>query len=109
MKQANIPEYNVDKVIDGTIHINIHDSPTLIMTEEERTEHVLGIIMIQQFSLKAGLKEFGTKGEEAVTKELKQHFYKCYNINISPIANPDIQYRTLGLLCTLWSFLWSVR
>ena len=72
MKQANIPKYNVDKVIDGTIHINLQDSPTLIMSEEEKMEHVLGIIMIQQFSLKAGLKEFGTKGEEAVTKELKQ-------------------------------------
>ena len=47
MKQANIPKYNVDKVIDGTIHINLHDSPTLIMSEEERMEHVLGIIMIQ--------------------------------------------------------------
>ena len=72
MKQANIPKYNVDKVIDGTIHINLHDSRTLIMSEEEKMEHVLGIIMIQQFSLKAGLKKIGTKGEEAATKELKQ-------------------------------------
>ena len=33
-------------------------------------EHILGVVMAQQFSVKKGLKKFGNEGAEAVTKEL---------------------------------------
>jgi len=42
------------------------------MTEEEKMMHVLGVAMIQQFSLKAGLKKFGKVGEKAAQAELQQ-------------------------------------
>jgi hypothetical protein len=42
------------------------------MSESEMMEHVLGVALVQQFSLKAGLKKFGPRGEKAVTKELTQ-------------------------------------
>ncbi len=42
------------------------------MTKEEVNNHMLGVIMAHQFSLKVGLKKFGKPCKEAVTKELKQ-------------------------------------
>ena len=35
-------------------------------------EHVLGVVMAQQFSVKKGLEKFGNEGAEAVTRELLQ-------------------------------------
>jgi hypothetical protein len=42
------------------------------MTQEEIYKHVVGVALLQQFSLKAGLRHFGKKGEEAVSSELTQ-------------------------------------
>ena len=42
------------------------------MTQEEINAHICGVALLQQFSLKAGLKHFGKKDEEAVTSELTQ-------------------------------------
>ena len=42
------------------------------MIQEEIYKRVCGVALPQQFSLKAGLKHFGKKGEEAVTSELTQ-------------------------------------
>ena len=42
------------------------------MASEQVYEHVLGIVMMQQYSLMAGLNKFGKEGEQAVTKELTQ-------------------------------------
>ena len=42
------------------------------MTEEEVQKHILSNVMVQQFSLNAGLKCFGERGTAAITKELKQ-------------------------------------
>ena len=41
----------------------------LPMTEQDRDDYIMGIIMTQ-YSLNKGLKEFGDRGEEAVVKEL---------------------------------------
>ena len=35
-------------------------------------EHILGVVMAQQFSVKKRLKKFGDEGAEVVTKELLQ-------------------------------------
>ena len=42
------------------------------MSEEQIAEHVLGVIMVQQFSLKSGMAKFGNCAKTAVTKELTQ-------------------------------------
>ena len=39
------------------------------MTKEDRNVYIMGVIMTQ-YSLNKGLKEFGEHGEEAVVKEL---------------------------------------
>ena len=53
-------------------HINVTEGDSLEMTQEEINSHIVGVAMIQQFSLKAGLKHFGKKDKEAVTSELMQ-------------------------------------
>ena len=60
--------------INGAVHINVErlGEESFSMSEEETRDHVLGVIMAKIFSLKAGLKKFGEKGEAAVMKELDQ-------------------------------------
>ena len=41
--------------------------------KKKKMLHVLGVVLIQQFSLKAGFNFFGKDGEDSVTKELNQH------------------------------------
>ena len=53
-------------------HINVTEMGSINMSQEEINSHILGVAMLQQFSLKAGLKHFGKKGAEAVTSELTQ-------------------------------------
>ena len=43
----------------GGVHINVSDPTNFKMSEEEKMLHVFGVVLIQQFSLKAGLKRFG--------------------------------------------------
>ena len=67
---------------DGSVHIN----PAVLQgygyqpfpceskqfKNESLVEHLLGVIFIQQHSVRQGLQLFGKKGEEAVSKELGQ-------------------------------------
>ena len=48
------------------------DTYTMVISEEDTMMHVLGVAMIQKFSLKKGLNKFGTRGENSVTKYLNQ-------------------------------------
>ena len=59
---------------EGVTHINVTEGDSLEMTQDEINSHIVGVAMLQQFSLKAGLKHFGKKGEEAVTSELTQMY-----------------------------------
>ena len=77
--QMNIPHgharrgqqsYDVQDV-HGTIHLQ-REGGLAQMTEAERDQWVLGVILTQ-YSLNKGLKKFGVKGEESVVKELTQH------------------------------------
>ena len=52
--------------------MNVSDSSTMVMSEEDTVMHVLEVVMIQTFSLKKGLNNFVTRGENSVTKELTQ-------------------------------------
>ena len=47
--------------------------------DEALTEHLLGVISVQQYNLKKGLELFGDRAEEATTKELQQiHDFGTY-------------------------------
>ena len=64
---------------DGVIHINVSEGNSIEMNEAEVNSNVLDVAMLQQFKLKAGLKHFGKKGEEAVASELTQmHAMETY-------------------------------
>ena len=42
-------------------------------TEIDQILHVFGVALVQAHRLKKGLKVFGTKGRNAVQKEMQQH------------------------------------
>ena len=62
-----------DKVTDGVINFNMDEDHLRPFTNDDAILHVLGVIMVQNYSIKKGLKHFGVRGEQAVTKELQQH------------------------------------
>ena len=76
-EEDNMP-YKVD-----TLNVNI-DTPTQAPYEDKQdhdnlTQHLLGVILVQQFNLKKGLQLFGGRAEEATTKELQQiHDFGTY-------------------------------
>ena len=56
------------------------------MTQEEIETHLLGVVTSQYFSLKASLKQYGSMGETAITKELIQLYDMETYIPIDPDA-----------------------
>jgi len=58
---------------DGVLHLNMddvdHDGP---MTQGDIDEHIVGLIMSHQYSLKKGFELFGEKAEDATMSELQQ-------------------------------------
>ncbi len=60
------------KYVDVICNINFTLDGAQKVPKEDVNTHVLEVIMAQQFSLHAGLKKFGDKAKEAVTKELAQ-------------------------------------
>ena len=60
--------------VQGTINLNIEppDRGNLMTSDEDVMAHDLGVAIFQKFSLKKGLKKFGTHGEKAVVKELSR-------------------------------------
>eukprot|EP00957_Ditylum_brightwellii_P198912 15161210-Ditylum_brightwellii.AAC.1 len=79
-------QYMLSEVVpSGTIPykmdvINLNmDTPVQVQTPDEGwedddslTEHLLGLILVQQYNLKKGLELFGDRAEIATTKELQQ-------------------------------------
>ena len=58
----------------GVININFAEeaSPLEAMTDEDIEAHILGVIMVEHYSMKKGTDLFGDCAETAVTKELKK-------------------------------------
>ena len=54
------------------MRINMTDNKLEPMNEDERMEHIIGVVLMQQYNLGKGLNKFGNKGKIAVTKELQQ-------------------------------------
>ena len=71
---ANFTNKRYDGVTtEGVINFNMDEENLRPFTKEDAILHVLGVIMIQTFSLKKGLEKFGEDGEKSVMKELQQH------------------------------------
>ena len=61
--------------IDGVLNLNLAGRATeeqVPMDEEEIEEHLLGVALAHQYSLKKGIELFGDEAEKAATKELQQ-------------------------------------
>ena len=52
--------------------LHFEDTVEPTSKENDDTEQILGAIMLQQYSLKSGLRIFGEKGEHAVSSDLNQ-------------------------------------
>jgi len=77
LETAGVSHFNVSESVreaflNGQSHVTVDSPDDIDMSDEDIYEHVLGVVMMQQFSLIAGLKRFGKDGEFAVTKELTQ-------------------------------------
>ena len=59
MKKSQEIIVNANNINQRVGHINVSDPTDVKMSEEDKMLHVLGMVLIQQFSLKAGLKRFG--------------------------------------------------
>ena len=68
MKAYQESGFNANNINQGVVHINVSDSTDFKFSEEYNMLHVFGAVLIQQFSLKSGLKRFSKEGEYAVTK-----------------------------------------
>ena len=53
---------------DGVMHINTNENKIEPMDEEEHMEHLIGVVLMQQYNLSKVLNKFGNKGKIAVTK-----------------------------------------
>ena len=63
--------YDDRDVVDGTIHMNITEEEPG-MTEGYLLLRVLGVAMLQSFSIKAVLNRYGDAGKKAFNKYLQQ-------------------------------------
>ena len=55
------------------------------MSTDDLRDHILGVIMVQQFSLRAGINKFGDKATTSVSKELQ----KIHDMGTYKPVNPD--------------------
>ena len=46
----------------STLHLNVYDSSNMVISYKDTMIHILGVDMIQIFSLKKCLNKFGTRG-----------------------------------------------
>lgn len=70
--QNYMPTFQGQRYEDGVVHLNTEEYDMSPMSEIERQEQAFGIILLQQFGIRAGLRKFGKDGEKAISKELTQ-------------------------------------
>ena len=46
----------------GTMHINVQDPDSFTYDGSDTLEEIIGVVMTQHFSVRAGLKRFGGRG-----------------------------------------------
>ena len=63
--------YNVKR---GVVLLNLEEAePPPKLSDEGIEEHLMGVVLAHQFSLKRGLQKFGDVAEKAVEDEIKQY------------------------------------
>ena len=62
--------------MDGINHTNVAEPQECkkkdVLIEDHVVMHMLGVIFAQQYSVKEGIRLFGNRGRESMTKELQQ-------------------------------------
>ena len=80
-----------NEYVEGTMHVNVKNPASFVYDQAESLEEILGVAMAQNFSIRAGLKEFGDKGEKSVSNELTQlHTISTY-YPVDPTTLPKQQ------------------
>jgi len=69
---------------EGVINMNARDAEDYKMSDDEVNHHIIGVVMAQHVSLKAGLKKFGVPGGKATNKELSQLYDMVTCIPMDP-------------------------
>ena len=67
--------YKMDVVnlnIDTPVQVQVQTPDEGWEDNDSLTDHLLGVILVQQYNLKKGLELFGDRAEAATTKELQQ-------------------------------------
>ena len=61
------------------------------LNEEDIEEHLMGVVLAHQFSLKKGLQKFGDVAEKAVEDEIKQYVeMDCYEpLDAKKLTRPE--------------------
>ncbi len=57
---------------DGVINLNFDQKWDTLMSQGDTDEHIVGLMMANQYSLKKGVELFGDHGEVAAVKELSK-------------------------------------
>ena len=73
IKASQESSVNVNNINQGVVYINVSDPTYSNFLRKKKCYMSWRVVLIQQFSLKAGLKRFGKEGEAAATKDLTQH------------------------------------
>ena len=87
----------------GVLNVNI-DTPTQapdegLQDDDNLTEHLLGVILVQQYNLKKGLELYGKHAEEATTKELQQiHNFGTYIPQDTKLLSREERLKDLSAL-----------
>ena len=75
--KEGVESFNLDKkpgagapaqYSDGVLNLNLDEKPGVSMDEADINEHICGLIMSHQYTLKKGLELFGEKAKEAAVK-----------------------------------------
>eukprot|EP00956_Cyclotella_meneghiniana_P026461 scaffold57247_cov37-Cyclotella_meneghiniana.AAC.7 len=79
-RTAGVCQQAVDKVSMGVFHLpepKLEDGEHLV--SDHVVLHILGVVLAEQYSINKGIRLFGDRAKESVTKELKQlHDYVTY-------------------------------
>ena len=81
--------YNVKS---GVVLLNLDEAgPPPKLNEEDIEEHLMGVVLAHQFSLKKGLQKFGDVAEKAVEDEIKQYVeMDCYEpLDSKTLTRPE--------------------
>ena len=85
--------------VDGVINLNTIDTKFAPKSDFDVDEHILGVIMAQQYSLRKGIELFGKRAEVAAVDELSQiHHMATYTPMDHTKLTPEQKRKALSAL-----------